>query len=154
MPPSGVLMGRRAFAGGGIGDAGSGSATGGVGGGSLPKSRFPRTIITWGDNSRRVKEEPRPESPAEEEEERQPEERQQKRREQQQQPPPPQPQQGKTPRPRAGRTGGWSTRICNEPGCSTVPSYGAPGTKRQFCLQVGTGGCRAARTRHDCPLGP
>lgn len=31
--------------------------------------------------------------------------------------------------------GTWSTRICNEPGCSTVPSYGAPGTKRQFCRQ-------------------
>ncbi|CAN0550883.1 unnamed protein product, partial [Ectocarpus sp. 8 AP-2014] len=32
-----------------------------------------------------------------------------------------------------GKNGRWSTRVCNEPGCSTVPSYGAPGTKRKFC---------------------
>lgn len=31
------------------------------------------------------------------------------------------------------KNGRWSTRVCNEPGCSTVPSYGAPGTKRKFC---------------------
>jgi len=52
----------------------------------------------------------------------------------------PQPPARKSAPAKAGgssRTGSWSTRICNEPGCTTVPSYGAPGTKRQFCLQVG-----------------
>eukprot|EP00903_Cladosiphon_okamuranus_P020371 g18691.t1 len=71
----------------------------------------------------------------EEEGEQQQHQQQQQEQEQQQPPPPPPQQQGTAPRQRAGRTGGWSTRICNEPGCSTVPSYGAPGTKRQFCLQ-------------------
>lgn len=54
-----------------------------------------------------------------------------------QQPPSRKPAPAKAGGSSSSRTGGWSTRICNEPGCTTVPSYGAPGTKRQFCRQVG-----------------
>lgn len=133
MSPAAMLVGRRAF-GGALEYSESGTMTKtGKADRQRPSSRepkFPRERSGDSTSPLRAKEESRPSTELVEEQQPHPPLLAKPKHQQQQQ------QQEKPKRQRVGRTGGWSTRICNEFGCSTVPSYGAPGTKRQFCLQV------------------